>query len=831
MLGSRRGPRLRRTMKRSRRWFDASRSGQRSPGRWPSPRRASSRPSASACRPTHVGVRQRQPPGRASPPPPIGHAGLIGALQNERNLALVDMLGLGDALELEVTDTGRGPPAAPTPPPPRCTTRSRASATRLRDDYAAALESLGRPPRRCESRRTRPAAAPGPWNREAAHEVFAGVHDMIAHAVRLARPVLARGRRPRAPPGRRPRALLVARHRRRRPSSSSACSTSAPARAASTSPSRRPRSPSCGATSSATTGVVQVQGHRRLRRRGRRPCRQPPGRRACPTSPTRPSRRRRRRPRRAAGHHAARPRRAATPPSATTSSTCSTHGPPSCAPTPTTAAGCTWAARLALVVAAVAHRLAGQPVDHPAAARPQRQGPRDGRPTACPPRCRTSSTRPSGEDLVVPEADPIVVRARDEVARRGRRLQRRAGLGHRPGRRAGRPAPQRRRVVRQPRPAQPEPAQPPARRRGRARARRARPRAPRPSCTSSTTWPPASAATPSRCWCCPTPPALGVAGSRRSHVADVVRAALGEIENYERVLVRTLDAGHGARRRLGRPRPPAGRADRERAAPLAAPRAGRGERPVARPDGYARHDRRPRPRHDARGHRAGQPAPGRQGVVHRHAGPVPRPLRHRGAGGPARHRRSACRARSSWASPPWSSCRPASSPRATVERCRRAPHGRARCRRRRRAPPRRRPGGSPTSPASPTSRGARRPDGRGVRAAVALLRARRAADRQPRGVRSRPIPTAVAPPRARARIEPARPTRRPAPAPPDPLAGHAAGRPRAADPGARPTGRAGAGRRSARPAGSSRRVRGADVPGRRGRGAAPRRCRSSGRAG
>src|SRR5688572_2743301 len=71
----------------------------------------------------------------------VGHAGLIGALQDERNQSLLEMLGLGDALLLEVSDT------------PTARTRTDAASTalhhsisgqrdRLREDYATALESL-----------------------------------------------------------------------------------------------------------------------------------------------------------------------------------------------------------------------------------------------------------------------------------------------------------------------------------------------------------------------------------------------------------------------------------------------------------------------------------------------------------------------------------------------------------------------------------------------------------------------------------------------------------------------------------------------------------------
>ena len=124
-------------------------------------------------------------------------------------------------------------------------------------------------------------------------------------------------------------------------------------------------------------------------------------------------------------------------------------------------------------------------------------------------------------------------------------------------------------------------------------------------------------------------------------VADVVRAALGEIENYERVVVRTLE-----------PAMVRGGASADLAHLLAElienglrhspPRELVEVSGQARAGGYTLR-RRPRPGHDARGPGAGQPAPGRRRVVHRHPGPVPGPLRHRGAGRPPRHRRAADR--------------------------------------------------------------------------------------------------------------------------------------------------------------------------------------------
>ena len=93
----------------------------------------------------------------------VGHAGLIGALQDERNQSLLEMLGLGDA-PCSRCPTRPRPAPAPTRPAPRSTTRSRASAT------ASARTT---PPPRVPRRPARPPAqadaaiaAPGLGQRE-----------------------------------------------------------------------------------------------------------------------------------------------------------------------------------------------------------------------------------------------------------------------------------------------------------------------------------------------------------------------------------------------------------------------------------------------------------------------------------------------------------------------------------------------------------------------------------------------------------------------------------------------------------------------------------------
>lgn len=108
----------------------------------------------------------------------VGPAGLIGALQDERNLALTAMLGLDGALPLEVDD----PDAARRATDAAGTVLHHAISgqrDQLRGDYAAALESLTSLAD-LRARVDAAAATPGPANREAAHEVFAGYTTMVA---------------------------------------------------------------------------------------------------------------------------------------------------------------------------------------------------------------------------------------------------------------------------------------------------------------------------------------------------------------------------------------------------------------------------------------------------------------------------------------------------------------------------------------------------------------------------------------------------------------------------------------------------------------------------
>ena len=107
----------------------------------------------------------------------VGHAGLIGALQDERNQSLLEMLGLGERSLLEVSDT------------PTARTRTSAASTalhhsisgqrdRLREDYATALKSLvALPDLRAQAGAA--IAEPGLGHRETP-AVFTGYTEIIS---------------------------------------------------------------------------------------------------------------------------------------------------------------------------------------------------------------------------------------------------------------------------------------------------------------------------------------------------------------------------------------------------------------------------------------------------------------------------------------------------------------------------------------------------------------------------------------------------------------------------------------------------------------------------
>ena len=147
---------------------------------------------------------------------------------------------------------------------------------------------------------------------------------------------------------------------------------------------------------------------------------------------------------------------------------------------------------------------------------------------------------PPGEDVVPPEVEPDASARWRRGRGRGRRAQRGAGERDRSRGRAGRAAPQHRRLVRQPRSPQPEPALPSARPHHRSSSRKSRTPKSSSSCSASTTSPPACAATPSRC-SCSRARSRPVSGRRRCPVGDVLRAALGEVEQYARVRLQPID--------------------------------------------------------------------------------------------------------------------------------------------------------------------------------------------------------------------------------------------------------------------------------------------------
>jgi signal transduction histidine kinase len=108
----------------------------------------------------------------------LGHAGLINVLQNERNTALIAMLDLGDQIELEETDVDAS--RQRTDEAHEALHRQVSGQDdRLREDWADALSTLDDLP----GVRAEVDAAvtnPGPANRETAHEVFAEYTDMVA---------------------------------------------------------------------------------------------------------------------------------------------------------------------------------------------------------------------------------------------------------------------------------------------------------------------------------------------------------------------------------------------------------------------------------------------------------------------------------------------------------------------------------------------------------------------------------------------------------------------------------------------------------------------------
>ena len=108
----------------------------------------------------------------------IGHAGLISALQNERNQALIEMLGLSGRIALEVDD--RKEARAQTDAAHTALHHKIAGqGDRLREDYAEALDSLSGLPE-VRAKVDAAVARPGDDHSLEAHEVFGAYTRMIA---------------------------------------------------------------------------------------------------------------------------------------------------------------------------------------------------------------------------------------------------------------------------------------------------------------------------------------------------------------------------------------------------------------------------------------------------------------------------------------------------------------------------------------------------------------------------------------------------------------------------------------------------------------------------
>jgi signal transduction histidine kinase len=107
----------------------------------------------------------------------LGHAGLINVLQDERNVSLLQMLGLGSQIQLATPDINQSR---------RATDLARAELHQqlvgqddsLREDWAESLTALD-DLRELRQRIDIAMISPGPGNREAAHDVFDGYTDMV----------------------------------------------------------------------------------------------------------------------------------------------------------------------------------------------------------------------------------------------------------------------------------------------------------------------------------------------------------------------------------------------------------------------------------------------------------------------------------------------------------------------------------------------------------------------------------------------------------------------------------------------------------------------------
>ena len=147
-------------------------------------------------------------------------------------------------------------------------------------------------------------------------------------------------------------------------------------------------------------------------------------------------------------------------------------------------------------------------------------------------------------------------------------------------------------------------------------------------------------------------------------VADVVRVAIGEVEDFSRVHLLALDDATDRRERRRRPGPPAVRAHGERHPLLAAGDQRRGRRASRRSQRLRPHRRRSGHRHERRAARRGQRAAGPPAARRPDAVPVAGLHRDRPAGQPLRPDRApssprptAARQRRSASPSPWSSTR------------------------------------------------------------------------------------------------------------------------------------------------------------------------------
>ena len=452
----------------------------------------------------------------------LGPGSLVVHLQNERNRAAIDLIGLGAAAELAVEDNpearelhrprGRGVRR-------RRPTAAAASCSEAFEPAWAAFEDLDEPPRR----RRRLRRPDGQHQRRVRRRGVPALHDH--HRGLLRRHLAGRPER----------------RRRRRSATAPRSSTPPPARArcgpASCATSCRPPSPARLDDPAVRQEVAALfdrgqrlrrhhphQRQRPLRRRGRRDLRR--GGRAELQPADRELPRRRRRGDRPAA-------RRPSPPIPTIGYTglrdqgrrpARRRGRPPRRTRPSPGSSSSWASpSAACVLALLVTWLASRSITRPL--RSLKRQAEEMADTRLPGRRPPDPRHPGRRG----RRDPRGRADHGEDQGRGQPGGRRAVEGaverRRPRRRAGRAPPQHLRLVHQPRPPQPEPAQPPARLHHRPRAQRDRPRHPRGPVP-------------------PRPPRHPHAPQRR------VAARAGR----HRAAPPVVGAGEGRRRRAGRPR-------------------------------------------------------------------------------------------------------------------------------------------------------------------------------------------------------------------------------------------------------------------------------------